>query len=281
MIAVCPNPYRDIDLMLTRRAVQRLTEHGFECCVCPVFASPEDDIIPDDLNARTLKSAADVISLAIVIGGDGTILAASREVSASSVPILGINLGTMGFMASLEPENLDMIIDAANGAYKISRRMMLDIDLSRGGEIICHAEALNDAVIHGCGDEISLTAASDGTRITAFSGDGIIISTPTGSTGYSMSAGGPIVEPEADNIIISPICAHTICSKSFVLHSGRTVTVSAEKLHDRRAYLSVDGVTVTDINKGDVLTARRCPNSVLIADMGMKSFYETTFEKLK
>ncbi|MDO5444503.1 MAG: NAD(+)/NADH kinase [Eubacteriales bacterium] len=280
MIAICPNPYRDIDLKLTREAIKLLEASGYETCVCPVFSGPNDDVIPKDLRACTLEDVSGRITLAVVIGGDGTILAVAREMPDLSVPLLGVNLGTMGFMASLEPENLGLIVKAAAGEFTVSPRMLISAKLEHEGTVIYEGTALNDAVIHGYGDTIYLNASSDGTRITTFSGDGIIISTPTGSTGYSMSAGGPIVEPEAGNIIISPICAHTICSKSFVLNADRVVTVTAEKLHDRKAYLSIDGIVSADVNKGDLLTVKRSENCVLIADMGVKSFYETTFEKL-
>jgi len=280
MIAVCPNPYRDLELKLTREAVSLLQKAGFSCRVCPVFAEPEDEVIPKDMDACRLSSLKGELHLAVVIGGDGTILAVTREIPDLSVPILGVNLGTMGFMASLEPEQLEKIVEAARGDYFISRRMMIEVSLQRNGEVLYSGTALNDAVIHGSGDTISLNVSCNGTRITTFSGDGIVVSTPTGSTGYSMSAGGPIVEPEACNIILSPICAHSICAKSFVLSAERTVTVSAERLHDRKAFLAVDGMTCGDIIKGDVLTVKASSRAVHIADMGVKSFYETTFEKL-
>ena len=280
MIAICPNPYRDTELELTREAVRLLRESGFETVVCPIFAESGDAVLPKDLEVKSLTEMAGQLSLAVVIGGDGTILSAAREIPGVEVPLLGVNLGTMGFMASLEPEDLPLIVKAARGEFRESGRMLLNVSLTRGGERVYSGTALNDAVIHGCGDTIHLNASCDGTAITTFPGDGIIVSTPTGSTGYSMSAGGPIVEPEADNIIISPICAHTICSKCFVLSKDRTVTVTAERLHNRSAYLSVDGVTVSNICKDDVLTASRAEHRLIIADMGVKSFYETTFEKL-
>ena len=120
----------------------------------------------------------------------------------------------------------------------------------------------------------------DGQTITSFSGDGIIFSTPTGSTGYSLSAGGPIVEPETDNIIVTPICAHTMVSRTFVLGPERVASVTATRLHDRRAYLSVDGYVSADIRKDDLLIVRRSEKKVLFADLGAKSFYENTYEKL-
>ena len=238
MIALCPNPFRDHELRITRKLDRMLREEGFETSICPVFAEEDPSALPEDLKYKALNSCADACSLAVVIGGDGTILVVVRTLHGRSIPVLGINLGTKGFMTALEPENIELVLDAAKGKMKISRRMMLDVSLRRNGQIIYTDHALNDIVLHGYGDCIQMTAWCDGDTITSFSGDGIILSTPTGSTGYSMSAGGPIVEPDAQNIILSPICAHRMGSRSFVLDPRRTVVVRAEKLHGRRAYLS-------------------------------------------
>ena len=216
----------------------------------------------------------------IVIGGDGTILSVARAMHAAQIPLLGVNLGTKGFMAYLEPEELGEIVRAARGETKISRRMMLSVTLERDGEVIHRDQALNDVVLHGYGDVIQTTAWCSGDMITRLSGDGIILATPTGSTGYSMSAGGPIVEPDAENILISPICAHTMGARTFVLDPQRTVKVRAEKLHGRKAYLSVDGYSVADLANGDVVTVQRSEHQILMADPGLKSFYEIAYEKL-
>ena len=183
-------------------------------------------------------------------------------------------------MTALEPEDAAYTLKAARGEMQISRRMMLDVSLIREGELICTDHALNDVVIHGYGDCIQLTASCNDSVMTSFSGDGIVLATPTGSTGYSMSAGGPIVEPDAANIILSPICAHRMFSRSFVLDPQRTVVVRAEKLHGRQAYLSVDGTSVADLVNGDEIRVMRSRHVTLMADMGLKTFYEMAFEKL-
>ena len=280
MIAICPNPFRDSELKYTRQATEMLHAAGYETAVCPVFAEDAPQMIPEDIKATTLDAVRSRCSLVVVIGGDGTILAAARQLHNADIPILGVNLGSKGFMAALEPEHMQLIVKAAAGEYTVSRRMMLDIELERGGEIIYRDKALNDVVLHGYGDCIRLTAWCAGDRITSFSGDGIILSTPTGSTGYSMSAGGPIVEPEASAIIVSPICAHMMSARSYVLGASHDVSVLAEKLHGRRAYISVDGNSVMDLANGDLLRVRRSERCILMADMGLKSFFDLTFEKL-
>ncbi len=280
MIALCPNPFRDLDLKLTRDCLALLEQAGFSCAICPVFADDEPEALPGDLQYEKLTEIAPDCTLAIVIGGDGTILSVVRQLRSESIPMLGINLGTKGFMANVEPEEIGQIMKAARGEYRLSRRMMLETELWRDGKLICRDHALNDVVLHGYGDCIGMTTWCNGQRVSHFSGDGIIISSPTGSTGYSMSAGGPIVEPEAENIIISPICPHVMGARSFVLDPQRTVQVTAERLHGRRAYLAVDGNSVTDLQGGDQVLVRRSPHVTAMADLGLKSFYEIAYEKL-
>ena len=280
MIAICPNPFRDTGLQLTLEIRHMLSAAGHDSVVCPVFADDEPDVIPSEIPMVKLEDAAGECSLIVVVGGDGTLLSVARTLHDYSVPILGVNLGTKGFMTTLEPEDIALIPEAAKGSMTVSRRMKLDIALTRGGETIYTDCALNDAVIHGYGDCIKLTAMCDGDTITAFSGDGIVLATPTGSTGYSMSAGGPIVEPDAENILITPICAHVMGARSFVLDPVRTKSVKTEKLHGRRAYLSVDGNPVYDLANDDVVTVKRSARYTEMVNMGRKSFYDIAYEKL-
>lgn len=280
MIAICPNPFRDTGLQLTLEIRRMLSAAGHDSVVCPVFADDEPGVIPSEIPMVKLEDAAGECSLIVVVGGDGTLLSVARTLHDYSVPILGVNLGTKGFMTTLEPEDIALIPEAAKGSMTVSRRMKLDIALTRGGETIYTDCALNDAVIHGYGDCIKLTAMCDGDTITAFSGDGIVLATPTGSTGYSMSAGGPIVEPDAENILITPICAHVMGARSFVLDPMRTISVKTEKLHGRRAYLSVDGNPVYDLANDDVVTVKRSARYTEMVNMGRKSFYDIAYEKL-
>ena len=267
--------------MLTRRIASLLNQNGFDTCFCPIFADEGDEVLPGDLDFCSLSDVASGCSLIVVIGGDGTILHAARHIHPHPVPLIGINLGSKGFMANLEPDEYEYVLRAARGEYRLSRRMKLDVSLWRGGREICRDQALNDVVMHGYGDCIKITAFCNGNRITAFSGDGIILSTPTGSTGYSMSAGGPIVEPNAEAILLSPICAHMMSSRSFVLRADNVITVEMEKQHDRRAYLSVDGTSVTDLSGGDKIVVTRSESHTHMADLGLRNFYDIAFDKLR
>jgi len=280
LIVLCPNPFRDTELALTLKAKKLLEDQGYMTAVCPVFGLNEKGAIPEAVEISPWDAVASEAKLFIIIGGDGTILHAARSLDHSSKPLLGLNLGTKGFMAILEPDDLPLILDAAKGSYTPSLRMMIDVEIRRNGETVFRDRALNDVVIHGMGDCIKLTALCDNDRIMSFSGDGIIVATPTGSTGYSLSAGGPIVEPEAENIIVSPICAHVIGAKCFVLGAEREITVRAQKIHDRRAIISVDGNKVMELCNGDELFVRKSDRRANFIHFGKNSFYDLTYEKL-
>ena len=158
--------------------------------------------------------------------------------------------------------------------------MMLDVELVRDGQSIFFDTAINEAVISGIVQNVHLTALGDGERILSFSGDGIIVSSPTGSTAYSMAAGGPLVEPGAENIILTPICAHMLAARSFVLTADRIVTVLPQDVEERRCILSVDGRGMTELQNEDRVIVKKSEHKLLMAHLGMKSFYETAFEKL-
>lgn len=274
-IVLSPNPYRDRSLALTMRAKAFLEADGRETVISPVFVD-----VPGDSNMIPLRRAAENAELIISFGGDGTFLHVARQVMDLEIPMLGVNMGTKGFMAALEPEDIGLVRRAAAGDFRPSRRMLLDVELRRAdGDSVLDC-ALNDVVVKSDVSCIGLTITADGTRVTEFSGDGVIISTPTGSTAYSMSAGGPIVEPEAENIVITPICAHIMAAKSFVLSPARRVVVQTNRLRSRVALLSVDGTKAIAMEDGDEVLIRRSPKTVIMADMGVTTFYESAMNKL-
>ncbi len=281
MILICTNPYRDSELQKALEMKELLSREGFESCICPIFYDKPPESLPQGVEICSFDEEIGSASVIIVIGGDGTILTVARMMNGAQIPILGINLGTKGFMTALEPEEIAMAIKAARGEMTVSRRMKLDVTVERDGDIILTDCALNDAVIHGYGDCIRMEVFCNGDQINSISGDGLILATPTGSTGYSMSAGGPIVEPDAENIIMSPICAHSMGSRSFVFGPDRTVKVRVERLTGRRAYLSVDGNSVLDIKNNDIVTVKRSHHCTLMASLGLRSFYEIAYEKLR
>lgn len=271
------NPKRDTNFENTARLYELLEKQGFCVCVCP---TERGDELPPELKTAPLAEAAHGARLVVCLGGDGTILRTARAVMADPVPILGVNLGHKGFLAELQPEDTDLILQAARGDYTPVSRMMLDVELWREGVCAYADTALNEAVVCGTAATIQIAAYGDGSKIIDYKGDGIILATPTGSTAYSLSAGGSLVEPTAENILVTPICAHDISARPFILAPDRLVTVTAEGRGKRPVWLSVDGGELIPIQTGDELRVKKSKNRAVMAHVSHKSFYDIAFEKL-
>lgn len=274
-IVLCPNVQRDSGLECTLRVRSMLEQAGFRAAVSPIYGS-----VPG-VEETPLEDALVGADLMVTLGGDGTILHLAPLVMRYKVPIVGVNLGHKGFLTELDAGSVERLLDAAAGRFSVVPRMMLDVTIRRGGKTIFTDTAINEALISGIVQNVRLTAMGDGEKILTFSGDGIIVSSPTGSTAYSMSAGGPLVEPSAENIILTPICPHMLAARSFVLTPERVVTIVPQDLEmDKRCILSVDGRGMTDLQNGDEVIVRKSDNKLYFADLGTKSFYETAFDKL-
>ena len=275
-IVLTPNPYRDRNFENVEQAVEILQAPGVETKVCLPFDVDKNFELPKDLKFYDLNREIKNADMLSCFGGDGTILHSSKIATRHHVPILGVNMGTMGFMAELEATELPMLARIAQGDYRIEKRMMLRVTVQNDGrEVFCET-ALNDAAITkgAVARVIQMSVECDGVEALDCSGDGILISTPTGSTAYSMSAGGPIVEPQAQNIIITPICAHAFQAKGIVTAPWRTITVRLGKLGRRNAFLSVDGGRAFRLNIGDVVTVRRAEQETRLVRLKDTSFFE-------
>ena len=215
-VILCPNPYRDHELKVARQSKELLESLGMETVVCLPFQREGYDEL--EMPIRPLYQEIKSADLLIAFGGDGTILHLARTVALNDVPVLGINLGSLGFMSELEPNELERLRDLASWDFTVESRMMLDVTVIRDGRSVYNNIALNDAVISkgSIARVVRLEIFTEEGFLTRVGGDGVIVSTPTGSTGYSMAAGGPIVEPEAHSILITPICAHDMMSRCVV-----------------------------------------------------------------
>ena len=271
------NPKRDSNFENTARIYELMEKAGFRVCVCPTEREEE---LPQWLKTAPLDEAAADARLSLCFGGDGTILRTARAVMRAPVPILGVNLGHKGFLAELTPEDTELMLQAARGEYTPVSRMMLDVALYRDGESVYSDTALNEAVVCGTAATIQICAYGDGSKIIEYKGDGIILATPTGSTAYSLSAGGSLVEPTAENILVTPICAHDISARPFILAPDRLVTVTADGRGKRPIWLSVDGGELIPVQSGDELRVQKSDNRAVMAHVSSKSFYDIAFEKL-
>ncbi|MBR2896543.1 MAG: NAD(+)/NADH kinase [Oscillospiraceae bacterium] len=242
-IVIVPNPYRDKDFRYARQVQQILCAQGAQLQIALPFGDDTQFSLPKDLAAVPLREALQDANAIVCLGGDGTLLHIAKEASEKDVPILGVNIGSLGFMAELESRELSQLEHLTAGDYSVEERMMLDVSVTADGRTVFSDRALNDVVITKgtVARIIQADVYCDGSRIYSLCGDGVIVCTPTGSTGYSLSAGGPILDPTVRNILITPICAHRPQTASMVLGADRVLTVQAERSGRRSAFLSVDG----------------------------------------
>ena len=282
-VILTPNPYRDKNFQTVREAMRILKESGIQPKLCLPFEVDRSYDLPRDLRFSRLDRELPNADLVICFGGDGTILHMAKAATRRGIPILGVNIGTMGFMAELESSELDKLTQLAKGEYTLDSRMMLDVAVHRDRDIIFHDICLNDCVITkgAVARIVHLSVECDGVQAMACGGDGIIVSTPTGSTAYNLSAGGPIVEPEARNIIITPICAHDISSKSIVTSDKRTIRVQMVQNARRNAFLSVDGGKSLRMNMGDVAVIRKSDLETKLLRLKNKSFFDVVNSKFQ
>ena len=282
-VIVTPNPYRDKNFQTVRSAMEILEHAGAEVRLCLPFEVDKTFELPKDLRFSRLDREIGGADAVVCFGGDGTILHMAKMATRHGVPVLGVNIGTMGFMAELECTELDQLGRLASGDYSIDNRMMLDVSVQRDRDIIFHEMCLNDAVITkgAVARIVHLKVECDGIQAMECGGDGIVVATPTGSTAYSLSAGGPIVEPEAGNILITPICAHDMGSRCIVASDKRVITVGLTRNARRNAFLSVDGGKALRLNMGDVTTVRKSNKVTKLIRLKNRSFYDVINTKFK
>ncbi len=283
-ILLSSNPYRDKGLRVALEARRILERAGAQTALCLPFRPRKGDRLdlPRQIPLASLEQELPAADLLICFGGDGTILHAARDATLHGVPILGVNTGSVGFMAELERSELSLLAPLAQGKFTIEERMMLDVKVLRGDKVVSQDVALNDAVISkgSMARVAEMEVMADHIKVTAITGDGVIVATPTGSTAYSMSAGGPIVEPTSKSIIVTPVCAHQLAARAMVLAPERVVTVQLPRGNRKYLYLSIDGGKAVRLSGGDrveICRADRCTQLLRLAD---RSFYQVINQKL-
>lgn len=280
-VILCPNPYRDAQLRVAREAKRVLDEAGCPNVVCLPFRNQEK-IEGFGLAIEPLQQELRGADLIVAFGGDGTILHLSKTAAHRDVPVLGVNLGSLGFMAELESKDFARLRDLCNGRYDVESRMMLDVNVLRDGRVIYSNLALNEALIArgNVSRVIRLKISTEQGKLVDIAGDGVIVASPTGSTAYSLSAGGPVVEPTARNFIVSPICAHSVHANAYVLSSERVITVQTEKNSYKPVLLSVDGGRAFSLRSGDCVEVRRSKFDTKLVRLTKRSFCEILQKKM-
>jgi NAD+ kinase len=228
---------------------------------------------------RDLANQADLV---VVLGGDGTLIYTARLLSGRGVPILGVNLGSLGFMTEVPVEELfSALEEVLAGRFKVDSRMKLTCRLVREGRVVMEDEVINDVVINkGALARIADHETSiDGVPITTYKADGMILATPTGSTAYSLSAGGPIVHPSVDCTILSPICSHALTQRSIVVPADRTIRVTLRS-ETADTYLTLDGQTGHSLQGNDCIEVVRSPNRVNLVRNPHMAYFTILRQKL-
>lgn len=283
-IVLSSNPYRDRGLKAAQEAKRILERENIDAVMCLPFTPRKGERvdIPNGVKMSTLEKELPDADLLVCFGGDGTILHAARDATMHDVPILGVNLGSVGFMAELERTELSLLSLLGKGNHPMEERMMLDIRVVRAGKVVSENLALNDAVIsNGSMARVAeLDVLADDEVVTEVTGDGVIIATPTGSTAYSMSAGGPIVEPTSACIIVTPVCAHQLSARAMVLGAERKVSVQLPRGSRKHLFLSVDGGKALRLAGGDRVEISRSAHTTKLIRLSERSFYQIIRQKL-
>lgn len=235
---------------------------------------------------RTGEQIPDDIDCMVVLGGDGTMIQAAGNVVEQGIPLLGVNLGTLGYLAEVERRSVIPALEQLlSGAYEIEERMMLRGTVYHGKEGIASKRALNDIVINRTGTLriLNYHIYVNGSYLNSYSADGIIVSTPTGSTGYSLSAGGPIVDPKASLIMITPICPHTLNTRSIILSGEDEITIElgpGRKKNEEEAETAFDGEGAIRVVTGDRIVIRKARLRTRIVKLSRRSFLEVLRRKM-
>lgn len=278
-VSIFPYLQNDRILNITREVLSILNSYN-----CEVYVSDECETVLRDCdvifgNDETIIKKSDI---AIAIGGDGTTLRVAKRAAIHNKEILGINAGRLGFMSGIEANELYLLKRVIDGDYQIDNRMMLKVDIKRDGVLISSLHCLNDAVVTR-GDIarlIDVGIECDDRNVWDVRADGVIVSTPTGSTAYSMAAGGPVVAPNADCLIVTPICPHALVDRSIVFPSEQELIMSVSNDLSNNAILTGDGKTPVQIQLNDKIHITKSEYTTKLIKVKPENFYEILKKKI-
>lgn len=269
---------KDSQLNTTNQVMEYIRAAGGRCEYQTIVMNGEDKI-----DVTRIAEATECI---LVLGGDGTLIKAAREIVHMNIPLIGINFGNLGYLAEIEKNDIEDTIDKLMAdKFHIERRMMLTADVVRDNEIIHTSIALNDVAVSKIGafKILEFNIYVNGQFINKYSADGMIVSTPTGSTAYNLSAGGPIVEPCADIFVLTPVSPHTLISRSVVLSADSVIEIEIcdkRNLEKNDNYVYYDGNDLCSLKYGDKVIVKKSKVYAQIAKLSEISFFETLQKKM-
>jgi NAD+ kinase len=277
-VGIIANPHKQGAKASLRRLIDVLVGHGIECIQDGATAALSGD--DNGLSGPELAAEVDVIA---VLGGDGTMLNAVATLGDTDKPIAGINIGNLGFLTSCTDDEIESFAEALrDGSYSTSRRTLLSAKVIRKDREPHEFIALNEAVLARgqTGRLVSLSASVDGELLNHYRADGLIVATPTGSTAYSLSAGGPLISPAAGVFVITPICPHTLSQRSLVVSDDALIELSPEDNSGGPMLFTVDGRDCVEIDASDRIEVRKAQQELNLLRLEDRSFYTALRQKL-
>ncbi len=274
-VAVLPNLDKRGSAQVVEKLGVILKQEGIDAYLPDTVCSPNFKTAPEE----ELYNIADII---ITIGGDGTIIRYAKLAALKGKSVLGINAGRMGYLANIEQNELSLISKLKTKEYFVENRMMLNVEVFENGKKINEYTALNDAVItSGFISRIIDISVSVGKDTINYLADGLIVSTPTGSTAYSMSAGGPVIDPLTESMCITPICSHSLSAKPILLGAENAIFLKSFSKKRTEIYLTVDGRKVANVKPFTEIRITKSANTVKLIRLNDRSFYKTLSIKFK
>lgn len=278
---IVTNKVKDPDFTFTYEIKNYLNNMGMEC-ICQDI---NEDLKYTKYRYTNADKIPDDIECIIVLGGDGTLIQASRDLSRKNIPMLGVNIGTLGFLTDVDKDNIyEALASLIRNQYELDSRMMVTGQVFRNGELIYENTALNDIVINRCGTlrVIDFDILVNGEFLNSYSADGVIISTATGSTAYSLSAGGPIVQPNAEMMMITPVCPHTLNKRSIILDRNDVIEIimSDNKGLKEERVASFDGELFCKMVTGDKIVIKRSESKINLIKTNKLSFLQLIRTKM-
>jgi NAD+ kinase len=279
-VGIISRPRREDIARVVPPLVKWLQAHGAEVA-CD--SETGDCLGPPAVQMRKREELPGCTDLLIVLGGDGTLLSAARLAAQRKVPILAVNLGGLGFLTTVSQDELYSILEEIfSGKHRVSERVMLEAEIVRAGGVARRQIALNDAVLNkgALARIMDLELRVDGEYVTTYKADGLILSTPTGSTAYSLAAGGPIVYPTVEAFVVTPICPHTLTNRPLVIPDSATIEVDF-KAGDEAVFLTLDGQIGIELVRGDRIRVHKAAEKLLLVRPAKKTYYQILRNKLK
>ena len=283
-VILTPNPYRDKNFQTVRGAVKILEECGIETKLCLPFEVDKTFDLPKDLTFDKLERELPNADLVICFGGDGTILDCAKKMARRGKPILGINLGHLGYMAELEMDELSALDKIIEGDYTLDERAMIDVEVfDKNGVLKYQSAALNDAVISNgsVSKIINLELYAEDNLVTSYRADGLIVSTPTGSTAYAMSAGGSIADPKVKCMLVTPICPHSFIARQLIFSDETPIKIKNVSVREKSLMLTIDGKSNCELFKEDEVRISKSNMTVKLVRLKDCSFYGILSQKMK